>query len=447
MSEKTKETILVVDDNPSNVKLLVRILENSGYMVQTAENGEQALAAAQSSAPNLILLDIAMPKMDGLETCTRLKSDPRTENIPIIFISAADDLENKVNAFHAGGVDFILKPFQVEEIQARIEAHLSIQRLRLQLERTNQELASRVEELTRSQDLVNERGRKLDAFIQALPTLSFVYNEEGRYLDVMANETSLLRAQAEDLKGRLIRDVMPEHVADMMMEAIQRTIKTGKTQIMEYKIQVLTGDERWFEGRTALMEKDQTGGSKVIFIATEISDRVQLYQQVQQLANMDPLINCYNRRHFMNLAETELQRSLRYKRPLSLIMLDIDHFKGFNDQYGHQLGDELLCSLVSQCQKALRNVDILGRYGGEEFVILMPETGVPGALRAAERLREKIENLKISTAQGNLSVTVSMGASSLETESQQETLDRLIKRADTALYAAKDAGRNCVKTA
>lgn len=111
------------------------------------------------------------------------------------------------------------------------------------------------------------------------------------------------------------------------------------------------------------MEKDETGRSKVVFVATEISERVQLYQEVQRLANQDVLTGCFNRRHFMAMATQEIQREMRYKRPLSLLMLDIDHFKGFNDRYGHQIGDQLLCYLVNLCQKQLRSVDILRRYG------------------------------------------------------------------------------------
>ena len=127
-------------------------------------------------------------------------------------------------------------------------------------------------------------------------------------------------------------------------------------------------------------------------------------------------------------------------------MMDIDHFKGFNDQYGHQIGDQLLCHLVSLCQKQLRNVDILGRYGGEEFVVLMPETAGEGAMLASERLRVKIEKMKINTSEGKLSITVSMGLTSLERGfDEKQTLDTLIRSADKALYAAKDAGRNCVR--
>ncbi len=306
MADKLEGTILIVDDMAENVTLLSRILANQGYTVQTADNGPQAIEIAQTSSPDLILLDINMPGMDGFETCVRLKQDERTRDIPVIFISALDSIEDKVKAFHSGGVDYIPKPFEYEEVRARVETHLAILRLRIQLQSANRELAA--------------------------------------------------------------------------------------------------------------------------------------------LANQDPLTACFNRRHFMTLAENELQRAIRYKRPLSLVMLDIDQFKNFNDQYGHQIGDQVLCALVNLCQKKLRKIDVLGRYGGEEFVILLPETIADGGLQAAERLRQRIEKMKIASIKTKLLVTVSMGVASLDSDfNPAQTLDMLIKRADQALYAAKSAGRNCVR--
>jgi diguanylate cyclase (GGDEF)-like protein len=174
--------------------------------------------------------------------------------------------------------------------------------------------------------------------------------------------------------------------------------------------------------------------------------RVQLYQEVKRLANQDVLTGCFNRRYFMELAAQEIQRSMRYKRPLSLLMVDIDHFKNVNDRYGHQIGDQVLCNLVLLCQKQLRTIDTLGRYGGEEFVVLMPETASEGAMVASERLLGKIEEMKINTSAGSLSITVSMGLACLDRGfDETHTLDTLIQSADKALYAAKDAGRNCVK--
>jgi two-component system cell cycle response regulator len=445
--EKMLGTILVVDDMQENVALLSRILSHQGYTVKTADCGAKAIECAQEFNPDLILLDINMPGLDGFETCKCLKQDGRTNDIPVIFISALDGIEDKMNAFQSGGVDYIPKPFEYEEVQARVKTHLAIRKLRIQLQASNRELSVQLEDLTRSQEQLHERQMKLDAFINALPNLSFIYDEEGRYLEIMTNETSMLRTEADKLMGHLINEVMPPPVADLMMGAINQAIETGKTQVIEYQIPVLAGGERWFEGRIALMEKNEGGHSKVVFIATEISERVKLNQEILRLVNQDPLTDCFNRRHFMNQAEQEFQRALRYQRPLSLVMLDIDDFKHFNDQYGHQIGDQILCSLVNLCQNELRTIDILGRYGGEEFIILMPETKLEGGQRAAERLREGIEGMKIVSNNMKLSITVSMGVASLESIFlPDQTLDMLIKRADQALYMAKNAGRNSVKT-
>jgi two-component system cell cycle response regulator len=447
MAAELKETVLVVDDLPDNVNLLVRILTQQGYTVPTARDGAQAIDYAQSSLPDLILLDINLPGLDGYETCRCLKQDERTCDIPIIFISAMDSIAEKVKAFQSGGVDYILKPFDFEEVQARVRTHLDILRLRNQLQAANLELAARLEELTRSQKILREREIELDAFINALPNLAFIYDEQGCYLEIMANEASLLLADPEQLKGHLVSEKMPPQAATQILDAIHKAIESGHTQVIEYQIPVLAGGERWFEGRVALMEKNPDGHSKVVFIAVEITKRHLLYEEVQRLAYEDPLTACFNRRHFMQQAERELQRAARYQRPLSLLMLDIDGFKGFNDRYGHQAGDRILCALVDLCQKQLRSNDILGRYGGEEFIILLPETDGACGLKVAGRLRKQIEEMEIASGEDRLSITVSMGVASLKPgEKTGETLDMLIQRADRGLYAAKSAGRNTIRT-
>jgi two-component system cell cycle response regulator len=439
-------TILVVDDTPSNLTLLSRILSGSGYIVQLADNGLTAIDMALDMIPDMILLDVSMPVMDGYETCEKLKADDRTSNIRVIFISALSETEDKIKAFKVGAADYIPKPIEVKEVLIRVNTHLANQRLRNQLRSANAELEKRVNELTISREQLQERESKLRAYINALPNLPFIYDDEGRYLEILTNETELLLAKADELKGRLLKDVMPADVADLMMNAIRRAIETGKTQVIEYKLPVLSGEEHWFEGRIASMGKFSDGRSRVVFIATDITERVQLYQETQKLATQDPLTGCFNRRHFMVLAKQELQRVARYGRPVSLFMLDIDHFKNFNDQYGHPAGDQVLCALVNLCQKILRNVDILARYGGEEFVILMPETDSDAVFFTGERLREEIEKMEVITSQGSRSVTASMGAASYDESSGKSlSVDVLIERADQALYEAKNAGRNCIR--
>jgi len=447
MTPNTRETILIVDDLLDNRNLLSRILQNDGYQVEMAEDGAEAIRVALETLPDLILLDMSMPVMDGIETCQRLKKDKRTRDIPVIFISALGDIDNKVKAFDAGGVDYILKPFEIEEIQARLNAHLAILRLRLQLQATNRELATRLAELSQSQELLHERERKLAAFINAMPNLSFVYDQEGHYLEILTSQTDLLVANVEEMKGRRISDLTPPQEAKLMLDTIHRAIETGETQVIEYKVPVLAGGEHWFEGRVALMEKDDAGQSKVVFIATEISERVALYQEVQKLAIHDPLTGCLNRRHFLTLAGREWEHATRYQRPLSLLMIDVDFFKKFNDRYGHPVGDQILCALVNHCETQLRQVDVFSRYGGEEFIILMPETNLEDALQAGERIRAEIENLTAQTSAGKLSLTISVGVAGFAAgQPNPPTIDELILLADQGLYAAKAAGRNCVKT-
>jgi diguanylate cyclase (GGDEF)-like protein len=241
---------------------------------------------------------------------------------------------------------------------------------------------------------------------------------------------------------------MPPKEGAKILDAIKQAIEEGNIQVIEYKIPVLTGGECWFEGRIACMEKDEYGHGKVVMIALDITERVHLYQEIQRLANRDGLTGCINRRHFIALATQEIERCRRYNRPLSFLILDIDHFKDFNDRYGHQVGDQLLCHLVNLCQNQIRKVDVLGRYGGEEFVILLPETNEAGAMLASERLRGKIEKTKVNTPEGKLSITVSIGLTTLERGfDETQTVDMLINRADKALYAAKTAGRNRVRIA
>jgi diguanylate cyclase (GGDEF)-like protein len=169
----------------------------------------------------------------------------------------------------------------------------------------------------------------------------------------------------------------------------------------------------------------------------------RLFSEVSRMAITDELTGLFNRRHLFQLAEKEFDRAKRYERTLSLIMLDIDNFKEFNDTYGHLAGDQVMRALGICCRKSLRRSDIVGRYGGEEFMFVLPETTLDQAKTYADRLRQRIADLQIPTPKGDLSITVSLGFASLDSASHQE-LENLISAADAAMYAAKAAGRNCV---
>ncbi|MFH2103313.1 MAG: diguanylate cyclase [Chloroflexota bacterium] len=446
MTTMLKGNILIVDDMAENLKLLMRILESHGYRVEVADNGLEAVVLAQAHLPDLILMDVNMPDLDGFGTCLRLKEDERTRDIPVIFISALDAVEDKVRAFNTGGVDYITKPIQIEEMMARVETHMTLQRLSLQLQTTNQRLEAHIHELTHSQEQLHERESRLSAFINALPSLLYIFDEQGHYLEILTDNVGMIGEIPDDIQGRSVRDVLPGSVAELMISAIQRAIATGQTQTIEYKIPIPDGGERWFEGRIAKIEKDDSTQDQVVLLAADITERTQLYQEVQRLATLDPLTGCYNRRYFHVVADQELQRAIRYHRPFALFILDIDHFKRLNDTYGHPVGDKVLCALVELCQQKLRSTDIIGRYGGDEFVILMPELDAQGALQAGERLRKLIEEFRVTTTAGDISLTVSIGVASVNAEGENpDSIDPLMNRADEALYAVKSSNRNSIK--
>ncbi len=317
--------ILVVDDTPANLQLLVGLLKDRGYTVRPAPSGKHALAVAQTQAIDVILLDIMMPEMDGYEVCHRFKAQETTKDIPIIFLSALNDTFNKVKAFEVGGVDYITKPFQAEEVLARVKTHLTIRRLQQELEARKQELEARKQELEVRKQELEARNRELAS-----------------------------------------------------------------------------------------------------------------------LVNKDGLTHIANRRYFDACLQQEWRRLTREKNHLALIFIDLDHFKNYNDHYGHQAGDDCLKHVAHVFERvATRPSDVAARYGGEEFVILLPNTNLQGAEHIAEKIREALRQLNIPHAQSTVSssVTCSMGIACI-IPNQDFSADTFVAMADEALYLAKSQGRN-----
>ncbi len=325
--EHAKGNILLVDDTPDNLRLLSNMLSRQGYEVRSVINGQMALMGVRAEPPDLILLDINMPQMNGYEVCQQLKRDEQTADIPIIFISALDDVIDKVRAFTIGGVDYITKPFQLEEVLARVENQLTLRRLQ-----------------------------------------------------------RLLKEQNEQLQ----REIQEHQRAEMALQVAN--------------------------------------------------------QKLQHLAITDELTQVVNRRFFYQYLQEQWEILADAKQPLSLILCDVDHFKTFNDTYGHLAGDECLRQIAQVIRSTLkRGADLVGRYGGEEFILLLPCTDAAGAFEVATAVLAAIQDLKIKHEYASETgyVTVSLGVSTVIPD-RVENPENLVKVADTALYAAKAQGRNCV---
>lgn len=647
-----KADILLVDDTPENLRVLSQMLTTFGYKARAVTDGGLALTVAQAAPPDLIMMDVNMPTMDGYEACERLKADERTNKIPVIFLSAMGEVEDKVRAFKAGGVDYVTKPFQIDEVLARLETHLSIRRLQMQLEAANQLLAARLDELSLAQAAERQQRLLAETLVKTTAAIngSLDYNEVlDLILENMANvvphdtanialldkngTVQILRARGYKQRGlqnyvlslqyplqrfptwlKTARNRTIEIIQDTQLEPDWVTIPEmawcrshacvpiiSKDQVIGflnmdssipgYFIQEQVNRLRTFADQAAVaIEKarlfhNEQRRAEQFRIITEFSQRItsildverlmqeivaeiktsfhydtisiglvnadnlvmsqaagldienhpplqakigergiaswvaytghpiivpdvsqephyvpwpedthtqselavplkigdqvigvlnvesnqlntfdesdlatvqslanqaavaienaRLFQEIQRLASIDGLTGASNRRHLLHLAQNEYERFRRFDRPLSALMMDLDHFKKVNDTYGHPVGDQALIALTQCSLENLRATDVFGRYGGEEFLVLLPETDMEHAMQVAERLREEIANITLPSSKGPLHITISIGIATLEPGSELD-LDQLIVQADDALYVAKAQGRNRV---
>ncbi len=294
--------ILVVDDNPDNLEIISTRLRFRGYDVEVAERGDRAIEQVREIGPDLILLDIMMPDMDGYEVARRIRADEEVPYIPIIVVTARDSTEDKVTGLDAGADDYLTKPINFPELEARVRSMLRIKRL---------------------QDELAEKNRELE-----------------------------------------------------------------------------------------------------------------------QLSISDGLTGLFNHRHLHDLLEEEFERSGRTGEPISVVMFDLDHFKEVNDTHGHQAGDAVLVELSEILHDTAREIDRLGRYGGEEFMAILPGTDADAGLTFAERVRDHVEQRPFDIGEdAPLRMTISAGVATHPTD-DADGPRRLVHYADQALYSAKHSGRN-----
>jgi diguanylate cyclase (GGDEF)-like protein len=291
--------ILIVDDTVKNLQLLGSVLKAENYKIALATNGNQAVMIANDINPDLILLDVMMPELNGFETCKKLKSIHKTSEIPVIFLTAKVETEDIIEGFKVGAVDYVTKPFNTYELKARVKTHV---------------------ELKISKDLLEQKNVIL-----------------------------------------------------------------------------------------------------------------------KKLSITDGLTGLFNHRYTTDALSKLVEENNRYREPLSISMLDIDNFKKVNDEYGHLFGDEVLVKISNSIEGSLRKTDMVGRYGGEEFLVLFAHTGLNGAVESVGRIIKSVENLKWEKE--NFKITVSAGVC----EKTDEDISTLIKKADDLLYIAKKNGKNRVE--
>ncbi|MGV8939667.1 MAG: PleD family two-component system response regulator [Allorhizobium sp.] len=451
--------ILVVDDIPANVKLLEARLLAEYFDVLTAENGFQALEICDQTQVDLILLDIMMPGMDGFEVCERLKANPRTSHIPVVMVTALDQPSDRVRGLKAGADDFLTKPVNDLQLISRVKSLVRLKALTDEL-RMRAETAHNIglEDLLRVSDgrldevgqvlLVDGRASSQERIIKALKPVAEVVamsDPQAAIFEAAENTFDLvivnanfddydplrLCSQLRTLERTRFIPVLL--IADQGAEhTVVRALDLG---VNDYLLRPVDPNELVARSLTQIRRK-------------RFNDRLRAnVKQTIELAVTDGLTGLSNRRYLDNHLKILFNRAQARGRPLSICITDIDRFKQVNDIHGHDAGDEVLREFASRIRSTVRGADLACRYGGEEFVVVMPDTPADVAAVVAERLRAMIEekSFGLRGSETRLNVTASMGIATIG--EGIETPEQLLKQADRALYEAKTSGRNRVVAA
>ena len=451
--------VLVVDDLPANVKLLELKLTNEYYDVVTAKDGFEAIQQAKKHKPDLILLDVMMPGMDGFETCRKLKEDLEVSHIPVVMVTALSDIADRIKGLEAGADDFLTKPINDIALFARVK---SLVRIKVLLDEL------RLRDKTGIEMGVLDEGKN-----------SFTQDVSGSNILVIDDDVVQLKRIKEQLEKEYKVEAVskPEGATsiavngdfDLIIVSTQLTDVDGLRLASHFKGQeetrnvpvLILVDE---EDTRAMTKGLELGVNDYIIMPVdynEIEARVKTqirrkkyqdalksnYQKTISRAITDALTGLYNRHYLNTHLDNMVRQALNNNKSLSLMIMDMDHFKQVNDTYGHDVGDQVLKQLSEIIINTVRSADLAARFGGEEFVILMPETDVKQANDVAERIRKLVENtdMKVSHSIGIIRKTISIGVAYLD--EMGDTGEALLKRADEALYKAKHEGRNKVVTA
>jgi len=373
----TNHSLLVVEDSRFQAKLLQGLLEEHGYGVRVARNGQEGLDSLKNERPSLILSDIVMPVMDGFEMCRTIKAQDDFRQIPVVLLTTQSRPQDVLRGLESGADSYVTKPYDETLLLSTLESSLSACVLQAREDSSDQCWIA----LEDQSYLISTGRRQMVNFLLSAYRDSFLQNR-----------------RVEEARKQLV----------LLNESLEKMVAV----------------------RTEALQK-------------EIAKRKMVQEKLRQLAITDGLTRVFNYRYFMEVGRKEFDRAKRYGRQLSLIIMDLDHFKRANDTFGHSVGDQALQVVAQICLKSFRSVDILARVGGEEFAALLPETDVERAWLAAERLRRNVARTVMRTKAGDLRLTLSLGVGAVRNET--EDFERLLRMVDAALYAAKRNGRDRVE--
>jgi diguanylate cyclase (GGDEF)-like protein/PAS domain S-box-containing protein len=419
--------ILIVDDAPANLDVLRTMMSKQGYQTFVATSGERAVSIARRVKPDLILLDVVMPGIDGFETCRQLKQHPHTAGIPVIFMSAQSETDDVVAGFDIGAADYIRKPLRMAEVCARVRAQL---------------------QMRNTSDAQKAQADRLRMIVDAMDEGLMIVEANGRIQYSNPACERHLGYDENQLAGHTLSDLLGASLAQEYVDyfATCAADPAGAPQTGTREVSIRRRD-----GTLRAMDLSLTPmpAGEALFVALlhDITHHKQSETALQQAALVDQLTQIANRRHFDSFLEQEWHRALRSGQPLSLVVLDVDHFKLYNDALGHASGDLCLQKVAAVLKsRASRPTDLAARYGGEEFVLLFAETPLDIGLAVAEAIRASIEALHLPHPRSPTSswITASVGVACI-VPTQFDRIEQFFVAADRMMYAAKEGGRNRVE--
>ncbi len=446
--------ILVVDDVLANVKLMEARLSAEYFDVLTASNGADALRICQRAECDIILLDVMMPDMDGFEVCRRIKSNPATQHIPVVMVTALDQPSDRVRGLEAGADDFLTKPVSDIALIARVKSLVRLKMVTDELRMravTSMEIGIRDAGNAAVADtgkqgrilLVDDRRSSYERIagilsaehevdVEADPQQALFHAAENDY-DLMIVSLGLESFDGLRLCSQVRSLDRTRHVPILVIAEAEdnaRLLRGLEIGINDYLVRPIDRNEMLARVRTQVKRKR---------FSARLRDNVQLSME---MAITDALTSLHNRRYMESHLATLIEQAHARAKPLALLIVDIDFFKAINDTHGHDAGDDVLREFAIRLKKSIRGIDLACRYGGEEFVVVMPDTDRAVATVVAERIRRRIASEPFALSGGAIPVTISIGLAALAPA--DETSAALVKRADQALYRAKRDGRNRV---
>lgn len=447
--------VLVVDDILANVRLLEAKLAAEYFDVVTAMNGVDALEAVQRTKPDIILLDVMMPGIDGIEVCRRIKSNSQTQHIPVVMVTALDQPEDRVKGLEAGADDFLTKPVNDVSLLCRVKSLVRLKMLTDEL-RTRTAGSDALQVVSSAQQAIdNSPGRILVIDNRAAVAERIKAALTGRHGVEVATEPQ----QALDAVGHS-EGSFELIIVNLDMEGIDALRICSQLKSMEQTRQtpiliIVEPDDH----QRLLRALDMGVNDYLIRpidkqeLMARVSTQIRRYRYAERLrtnvratiemAVTDALTGLYNRRYLETHLSQLMEHAANRGKPLAILTLDVDFFKAVNDTHGHDAGDRVLQEIAGRIRANIRNIDLACRTGGEEFVIVLPGTDIQTAERVGERIRRSVATRAFNAnADCHLTVTASVGIAALN--GFDDKVDDLLKRADQALYQAKREGRNRV---